>query len=226
MITLDYDNDSNKMILSTNDNANNENVNNDITNALDDLFIKTDNPVFDDEHEELDSPTLILNIDEINDTARAEATEITERLSDYYFDEKYLVEHPYINNKIRQEINNIRRLIKMLSVNEAAQDALIKNITTNAGKGSLYQSLTALQNTTLNIQGQLNKLTNELEDIFKEMQDNCEKTFEEKDKDVDNEGKYIVRGSRDFINQLINKGYNQQKKEDNSNVQQLELFSN
>ena len=223
MITVGYDEDSNKMTLSKTEE---ENINNDIENTLNDLFINSNNPIFDDENEELDSPTLILNIDEINDTAKAEATEITERLSDYYFDEKYLLEHPYINNKIRQEINNIRRLIKMLSVNEAAQDALIKNITINAGKGSLYQSLTSLQNTTLNIQGQLNKLTNELEGIFKEMQDNCEKTFEEKDKDMDAEGKYIVRGSREFINQLLNKGYNQQKKEEKSDIQELELFPN
>ena len=160
----------------------------------------------------------------INDNAKAEATEITERLSNYYFDERYIQEHPYITNKIQQEINNIRRLLKMLSVNEAAQDALIKNITSNAGKASLYTSLTALQNTILSIQSQLNKVTNEVENIFKEMQDNCQKTFEEKDKEEDSDtNKMVVRGSREFINSLIQKGLNKAKQEEKES-QQLNLF--
>lgn len=193
---------------------------------IDDLYNTSNIPILDDTYDQLDSPMLSIDLDEINNNAKAEATEITERLSNYYFDERYLEDHPYIENKIRQEINNIRRLLKMLSVNEAAQDALIKNITMNAGKGTLYQSLTSLQNTILNIQTQLNKMTSEVENIFKEMQDNCEKTFEEKDKveDQDN-GQMIVRGSREFINSLIQKGLNKQK-QDNSQGQQLDLFSN
>ena len=111
----------------------------------------------------------------------------------------------------------------MLSVNEAAQDALIQNITINAGKGSLYQSLTSLQNTTLSIQSQLNKLTNDIENIFKEMQDNCEKTFEEKDLEEDeNNGKKRVRGSREFINSIIQRGLDKQKEEEKP--KQLNLF--
>ena len=193
---------------------------------IDDLYNTSNIPILDDTYDQLDSPMLSIDLDEINNTAKSEATEITERLSNYYFDERYLEDHPYIENKIRQEINNIRRLLKMLAVNEAAQDALIKNITMNAGKGTLYQSLTSLQNTILNIQSQLNKMTSEVENIFKEMQDNCEKTFEEKDKieDQDN-GQMIVRGSREFINSLIQKGLNKQK-QNNSQGQQLDLFSN
>lgn len=199
--------------------------NTDMKDAIDQLYSDSKIPVLDDTFEELDSPTLILNLDEINETAKSEATEITERLSNYYFDERYIEEHPYITNKIKQEINNIRRLLKMLSVNEAAQDALIGNITSNAGKASLYTSLTALQNTILSIQSQLNKVTNEVENIFKEMQDNCQKTFEEKDKEEDTDtNKMVVRGSREFINSLIQKGLNKQKQEE-SQSQQLDLFA-
>ena len=200
--------------------------NNNMKDAIDQLYNESDFPVLDDTNNELESPTLILNLDEINANAQSEATEITERLSNYYFDERYIEEHPYITNKIQQEINNIRRLLKMLSVNEAAQDALIGNITSNAGKGSLYQSLTALQNTTLSIQSQLNKVTNEVENIFKEMQDNCQKTFEEKDKEEDTDtNKMIVRGSREFINSLIQKGLNKVKQEEKESSQQLDLFA-
>ena len=195
---------------------------------INDLYVDSNYPIIDDAEEELDNPTLILNLDEINEAARQEATEITERLSNYYFDEKYLEEHPYLRNKIGQEINNIRRLLKMLSVNEAAQDSLIQNITINAGKGSLYQSLTSLQNTTLSIQAQLNKLTNDVEEIFKEMQENCEKTFEEKDLEEDAEnGTKRVRGSREFINSLIQRGITQNKKQEEkeNESKQLNLFA-
>ena len=187
--------------------------NTNMKDAIDQLYAESNYPLLDDTNEELDTPTLILNLDEINNNAKAEATEITERLSNYYFDERYIIEHPYIKNKISQEINNIRRLLKMLSVNEAAQDALIGNITSNAGKASLYTSLTALQNTILSIQTQLNKVTNEVENIFKEMQDNCDKTFEEKEKieDQENNGQMVVRGSREFINSLIQKGLSKQQ---------------
>ena len=198
-----------------------------VKSNIDDLYKNADYPILDDVSEELTGSTLLLNLEDINETAKNEAVEITERLSNYYFDQKYLDDHPYIENKIKQEINNIRRLLKMLSINETAQDALVKNISMNAAKASLYTSLTSLQDTTLKIQSQLNKLTNEVENIFREMQDNCDKTFEEKEKEVDNNIGYdVVRGSKEFIQSLINKGYATQKtqeKEDNQS-KQLELF--
>ena len=198
-----------------------------VKSNIDDLYKNADYPILDDVSEELTGSTLLINLEDINETAKNEAVEITERLSNYYFDQKYLDDHPYIENKIKQEIDNIRRLLKMLSINETAQDALVKNITMNAAKASLYTSLTSLQDTTLKIQSQLNKLTNEVENIFREMQDNCDKTFEEKEKEVDNNIGYdVVRGSKEFIQSLINKGYATQKtqeKQDNQS-KQLELF--
>ncbi len=198
-----------------------------VKSNIDDLYKNADYPILDEVSEELTGSTLLVNLDDINETAKNEAVEITERLSNYYFDQKYLDDHPYIENKIKQEIDNIRRLLKMLSINETAQDALVQNITTNAAKASLYTSLTSLQDTTLKIQSQLNKLTNEVENIFREMQDNCDKTFEEKEKEVDNNIGYdVVRGSKEFIQSLINKGYTNQKtqeKEENKS-KQLELF--
>ena len=195
-----------------------------LKDAFDDLFNSTNDITVDDTDKELESPTLLLNLDEINGAAKSQAQEITERLSNYYFDERYLEEHPYIKNKIAQEIENIRRLLKMISINEAAQDALITNITSNAGKGSLYQSLTALQNTTLNIQAQLNKMITDIEDIFRAMQADCEKTFEEMDKEQDINGQLVVRGSRDFINELTARGYSQTNKQ--NKIERPGLFDN
>ena len=90
----------------------------------------------------------------------------------------------------------------MLSINEKAQDALIQSITINAGKGSLYMSLTSLQNSMLNIQKQLNDMTAAIEEIFRSMQEESEKNFAEKDKESDSDGSMIVRGSKEFIKEL------------------------
>lgn len=174
-------------------------IDDDILNAM---FLHSEAPQLNDTDEALETPILVIDLDEVNNKATAQARIITEKLSNYYFDKKYLEKHPYIPSKIAQEMDNIRRLIKMLAVNEKAQDTLITNITQSSGKGSLYASLTSLQNSMLQMQNQLNVLTSKLEDIFKEMQENCEQTFEEKDKEQSEDGSMVVRGSKEFIKQM------------------------
>lgn len=171
-------------------------------NNIEDIFNETNEFISDNPEDVIESPILVIDLEEVNNEAKAMATLITERLSNYYFDEKYLENHPYVPTKIMTEMENIRRLLKMLSVNEKAQDSLIANITFNAGKGSLYASLTSLQNSMLNIQAQLNSLTTSLENIFKEMQEECDKTFQEKDKEENENGIVGVRGSKEFIKML------------------------
>ena len=124
-------------------------------NFIDNLFNKTDDVTLDDVDDVLETPGLVINLDEVNNAALSRSTDIIEHLSGYYFDERYVKEHPYIKNKITQEIDNIRRLLKMLAINEKAQDSLIQSITCNFGKSALYSALTALQQSTLNIQKQL-----------------------------------------------------------------------
>lgn len=171
---------------------------------LENLFIQSDTPDLVDTDEALSNPILVINLEEVDKKTNDTARKIVERLSDYYFDKRYIEQHPYIPNKIAQEVDNIRRLLKMLMVNEKAQDTLITSISINSAKGTLYGSLTSLQNSMLQMQSQLNQLTANLENIFKEMQANCEETFEEKQKDdFENEdGSKVVMGSRDFIKQI------------------------
>lgn len=170
--------------------------------TLEEIFQDTDKPELDNIDDALETPQLMINLDDVNTEAKNMAALITERLSNYYFDEQYIKDHPYIPTKIMTEMNNIRRLIKMLSINEKAQDALITSISINAGKGTLYQSLTSLQSAMLHIQTQLDTLTSNLENVFREMQEECEKTFADKDKEANDDGSMVVRGSRDFIKQL------------------------
>lgn len=171
-------------------------------NALDNLFIKTDAPDLADTDDVLETPILVIDMDDLDKRTLARATDITNKLAAYYFDQRYIDNHPYVTSKITQEIDNIRRLLKMLSVNEKAQDTLILSIASNASKGTLYTSLTSLQNSMLSMQSQLNTLTANLENIFKEMQENCDKTFQEKEKEQSEDGSMVVRGSRDFIKQI------------------------
>jgi hypothetical protein len=72
----------------------------------------------------------------------------------------------------------------------------------------------------LNIQSQLNTLTTSLENIFKEMQEECEKTFQEKEKEDTDNGVKGVRGSREFIKMLQTK-LNSPKKQ-NENTENIE----
>lgn len=184
-------------------------------NEIEDIFNSTEEFIGDNPEDVIESPCLVIDLEEVNNEARAMAVLITERLSNYYFDEEYLEKHPYVPTKIMTEMENIRRLLKMLAVNEKAQDSLIANITFNAGKGSLYASLTSLQNSMLNIQTQLNTLTTSLENIFREMQEECEKTFQEKEKEVEN-GVPGIRGSREFIKLLQQRIQNTKNNDENN----------
>lgn len=191
----------------------------DKNSVLDDLFVKSNIPEnINDIDDALQIPVLTIDLEEVDKKTEERATRIAKKLSAYYFDQKYIDNHPYIVDKIEQEIDNIRRLLKMLSVNEKAQDSLILSITTNSGKGALYTSLTSLQNSMLSMQSQLNQLTANLENIFKEMQENCEKTFEEKDKEISEDGSMIVQGSRDFINEMIKRMDKKKNEQQEQNI--------
>lgn len=170
--------------------------------SFDEIFLKSEAPDLDDTDASLESPILVIDLNDVDNKTKERAKNIIDKLAAYYFDQKYIDNHPYVTSKITQEIDNIRRLLKMLTINEKAQDTLISSITMNSGRGTLYTSLTSLQNSMLSMQSQLNQLTANLENIFKEMQENCDKTFQEKDKEQSEDGSMIVRGSRDFIKQI------------------------
>ena len=172
------------------------------TDILNNLFLETSMPKLDDTDETLETPVLIIDLDALDKQTYEKAKTIAERLAYYFLDEEYIQTHQYVKSKITQEVDNIRRLLKMLAVNEKAQDTLIMSITTNSGKGTLYGSLTSLQNSMLSMQTQLNQLTANLENIFKEMQTVCEKTFDQKEHEQTPDGSIVVRGSKEFIKQM------------------------
>lgn len=171
-------------------------------------------PQIDDINEADIEPIISIDLDAVDTSAQDRANVITERLSNYYFDEKYIKEHPYIPTKIMMEMDNIRRLLKMLMINEKAQDALIKAISLSPGKGTLFLSLTAMQRGILLIQKQLNDLVANIEQIFQKMQDEADKQWSEKEKVEADDGTITVRGSREFIKQLQDGFYRDKHKQD------------
>lgn len=165
---------------------------------------------------ELEAPVFTVDLDEIDGEAKERAKIITEKLAGYFFNPIYLESHPYIPQRVANEMENIRRLLKMLTINEHAQDTLIRSIAYNPGKGAIYSSLTSLQSTMLSIQSQLDDKTTKLENIFKEMQDNTALTFADKEKEKLDDGSLVAKGARDFIKQIEERMLlNKKKKEDN-----------
>jgi hypothetical protein len=169
---------------------------------IDAMFKDSELPKFDSSEDELQMPVFNVDITQLNNRAKAAAETIVKKLSDYYFNPLYVKDHPYIKNKISQEIMSISRLLKMISVNETAQDILIQSAPMHSGKTAIYSSLTTLQNTMLSIQNKIDSATEKLESIFKEMQDNADETFMDKSKEMDDNGDMVTRGSREFLKEL------------------------
>ena len=182
--------------------------------SIDELMNEDDDVIIRDSEEEagIDKPIISIDLNEVNAKSMSMAQLITERLSNYYFDEKYIKEHPYIPTKIMMEMDSIRRLMKMLLVNETAQDALISAIAISAGKGTLYISLTSLQKSILLIEKQLNSRIENTEQIFQKMQAEAERQFAEAEKDENGnaDGTLTIRGSREFIKELNKRMYGNQ----------------
>lgn len=182
----------------------------DSKDELSELFVSSKFPTdMNNPDEELQTPMFSVDVEDLENEAKNKAREITEKLAGYFFNPKYIKEHPYVPQKIAQEMDNIRRLLKMLSINEQAQDVLIKSIAFMPGK-NIYNNLSQLQNTTLSIQKQLDEKTESLEEIFQKMQENCTETFEDKEKEQSDTGELVSRGSREFI-ALINKKMEEMK---------------
>lgn len=198
-------------------------LNDDLINSLIGEDI-SDIPV--DDEADLEPP-INIDLEGIDKEAQDAAVMLTDRLSGYYFDQEYLDQHPYIPVKIATEMNNVRRLMKMLAINEKGQDILIGGICKGSVKksGMMFNSLTQLQNGMLNVQRSLDALIESLENTFKRMQEECEKTWADKEKEQAEDGSFTVRGSKDFIKEMQNKLWGkklQQNVEENENKQQSE----
>lgn len=143
----------------------------------------------------------MINTDQIALSSKKQSEELIEGLASYYIDEEYLKEHPYIYKKVLLHMDLLRRCIKMINVNEEAQNTILQNIAISPGKTQLYQSLSTLQNTANQLQKQLEKHVTDLEGEFKRIDEETGRTFGSREKE-EVRGINIARGTKEFLMKL------------------------
>ena len=102
-------------------------------------------------------PVFTIDLDEINELAKEDASDMVEKVSVAVVDEEWLKKNPTLRHRISVELESLRGLLKMRRTNEAAHDALVVAIGRNPDQGSLYKALTDMQRTGLAITGKINE---------------------------------------------------------------------
>lgn len=149
-----------------------------------------------------------IDVDQIKEDSKAYVCSMVDNLSKFYYDEEFMSSHPIFKKRVDSDIDSLCILIKMRSVDEVTQDALVKAIATNSGNASLYRALTDVQRTILNIQTKIEDTVKSLEAFMKGYQ--LEIDFNPPEKDADDSDdvteQVTTRGSKDFIQQMREEG--------------------
>ena len=149
-----------------------------------------------------------IDVEQIKVDSKAYVCSMVDNLSRFYYDEEFMKNHPVFKKRVDSDIDSLCILIKMRSVDEVTQDALVKAISTNSGNASLYRALTDVQRTILNIQTKIEETVKSLEAFMKGYQ--LEIDFnppESKDSSSDDVVEQVTtRGSKDFIQQMRGEG--------------------
>lgn len=149
------------------------------------------------------SPEDIINIDDIDAEAKSRATKLVNKVKKIYFTNEELKNDSYATTIIDRAIDSITLLQKMLLSNSQIQDKLITNICLNSGNGTLYMSLTRIQDAIMDIQKQIK---DELNDLHADLHEIKESNLDDEDEEEDNESKVeqsgAFRGGKDFLKSL------------------------
>lgn len=148
-------------------------------------------------------------IDELSAEAVNMANSMVKNLSNIYYNEGFMSQHPKLKTRIDIELENLRILIKMRKTDEALHDIAAKAIASNSSNASLYASLTRIQDNLLDIQKQMDSTITNLNNLLKgyqteinfdapEVQNGQQETQPKKD-----DG--LSRGSKGFIQQMLKK---------------------
>ena len=68
-------------------------------------------------------PVFTIDLDEINELAKEDASDMVEKVSVAVVDEEWLKKNPTLRHRISVELESLRGLLKMRRTNEAAHDA-------------------------------------------------------------------------------------------------------
>lgn len=143
-------------------------------------------------------PVFTIDLDEINELAKEDASDMVEKVSVAVVDEEWLKKNPTLRHRISVELESLRGLLKMRRTNEAAHDALVVAISRKPDQGSLYKSLTDMQRTGLAITGKINEIVESLSNLIRNKTQEAipQDLFEEDNDD------HTHRGTKDFIQSM------------------------
>jgi hypothetical protein len=143
-------------------------------------------------------PVFTIDLDEINELAKEDASDMVEKVSVAVVDEAWLQKNPTLRSRIELELESLRGLLKMRRTNEAAHDALVVAISRKPDQSSLYKSLTDMQRTGLAITGKINEIVESLSNLIRNKTQEAipQDLFEEDNDD------HTHRGTKDFIQSM------------------------
>lgn len=146
-----------------------------------------------------------IDLDNIDIDAGVLAIGKINNLLKLYNDKDFIENNPEFKKRVDNEIETLRRLIKMAKTNEVIHDNLAKAISHNPNNASLYMALTRLQSNIMSIQTQISQTMSEFTKLCKSYQTEINfeqpKTVEET-QNTDNG--LITRGRKSFIENMNN----------------------
>lgn len=160
--------------------------------------------LFEDNDIEVDGLQLVeIDLEGINEEAKADAVALIDNLSKFYYDEDFMRRNPTFKKRVDTDLESLRILFKMRRADEEAHDLLIKAITGNSGNASLYKSLTEMQKTIISITSKVGDIIEGLNNMMKGYQlelnfgDNIEESNNSEEISTDNPTTH--RGTKEFI---------------------------
>ena len=123
-----------------------------------------------------------------------------------YNDKEFIENNPEFKKRVDNEIDTLRRLIKMAKTNEVIHDNLAKAISHNPNNASLYMALARLQSNIMSIQTQITTTMNDFTKLCKSYQTemNFDRPVAESHETSD--GGTVTRGRKAFIENMTNMG--------------------
>ena len=152
-------------------------------------------------------PQDIIDIDDIESQAKAEATKLVNKVKKVYFTKEELKNDGYATSVIDRAISSLSLLQKMLLSNNMLQDRLIVNCCLNGENNGLFNSLTRIQDSIMDIQERISEVINELHESLREIKEgdlDDDEVEEDDDSREETESKTAFRGGKDFIKSLRN----------------------
>lgn len=154
---------------------------------------------------DLIDPEDIINIDfdGLEESAKAEAEQMIDIVSHFYYDEEFMKAQPKLKNRIESDLESLRINLKMRKADEMAHDILLKNIGQNPSNASMYKALTELQKTILSITTKIEDTVTKLTNLLKGYQTEINFDQPETTSDSDPTTQHNVhRGSKSFIDEM------------------------